>query len=94
MSNITKVYKDKGGDRQVVEPGGEILLKGKMIIEAGATINDGDNVYVVVPVQDAIANLDLTAGDNYTKKDVQDIADKVDEILDALRAAKIVKAGG
>ena len=93
MTHITKVYKDKGGDRQVVEHGGEILLKGKLVLDTGAEINDGDDVYVVISAQPAIDDLELTASDDYTKTELQAVADKVDAILAALRAAGIIKAG-
>ncbi len=42
MTHITKVYKDKGGDRQVIESGGELLLKTGAVI----TNETGDDVYV------------------------------------------------
>lgn len=158
MTYITKVYKDEGGDRQVVDAGGELLLKGKLTVAAGAEVNDGDDVYVVVepddetleidsesgelqikdagvdedklaatvagagltggagdPLavsvddtsleidgdsgelqiksQDAIADLDLTAAAEYTDSELQAVADKVDAILAALRAAKVIGAG-
>jgi|LSQX01.1.fsa_nt_gb DUF4097 and DUF4098 domain-containing protein YvlB len=158
MSYITKVYKDEGGDRQVVDAGGELLIKGKLSLAAGATINDGDGVHTVadpddvsleidgesgelqikdagvdedklaatvagagltggegdplavnvddeslevdgdsgelqIKSQDAIADLDLTATAEYTDTELQAVADKVDAILAALRAAGIIKAG-
>ncbi len=63
MSYITKVYKDEGGDRQVVDEGGELLIKGKLTIDAGAEINGGDDVYVVVDPDDETLEIDGESGE-------------------------------
>lgn len=110
MTYITKVYKDEGGDRQVVDAGGELRIKGKLTLAAGAEVNEGDDVYVVaepddvsleigdddklrIKSQDAIADLELTAAEEFDSTELEAVAAKVDAILATLRAAKIIAAG-
>lgn len=42
------------------------------------------------PKQNAISDLNLTASDSYVQAELQAVADKVDAILAALRAANII----
>ena len=87
MGYNAKVYRKQGGDELVVASGGKIT------VEAGGTIEAGENSIIPVEMQAAIADLDLTVSDPPTQAQVQDIADKVDAILAALRLAEVIEAG-
>lgn len=69
-----RVYRTDGGDTLVVASGG------KIVVEAGGQLAQ----------QEAIADLNMTVESPPTQQQVQAIADKVDAILGALRAAGIV----
>ncbi len=87
MGYNAKVYRKQGGDEVVVADGGKIT------VEAGGTIEAGEASIIPVEMQAAIADLDLTVSDPPTQAQVQDIADKVDAILAALRLAEVIEAG-
>lgn len=59
-----KIYKEDGGDRQVVAEDGELLIKegGKLTLESGAVVNDGEDAYVVVPPDDVTLEIDNDNG--------------------------------
>lgn len=66
----------------------ELVIGGKFTVLAGATF-DG---IAKVETQDAIADLDQTISDPPTQAQVQAISDKVDVILAAIRAGKVIAA--
>jgi len=87
MGYNAKVYRKQGGDELVVASGGKIT------VEAGGTIEAGENSIIPVEMQDPIDDLDLAASEDYDGGELEAVADKVDAILAALRAAGIIKAG-
>ena len=66
----------------------ELVIGGKFTVLAGATF-DG---IAKVETQPAIADLDQTISDPPTQAEVQAISDKVDAILAAIRAGKVIAA--
>ena len=87
MGYNAKVYRKQGGDELVVASGGKIT------VEAGGTIEAGEDSIIPVEMQDPIADLELTASVGYNASELEAVAAKVDAILAALRAAKVIGAG-
>ncbi len=88
MSYITKVYKDEGGDRKVVDEGGELLIKGKLTLAAGAEVNDGDDVYVVVDPDDETLEIDDD------KLQIKDEGVDEDKLADSVAGAGLTGGAG
>lgn len=76
MGYNTKIYRKQGGDELVVEEGGKITVEGE--------IDMGDGVIVGIETQAAIDDLE-------SEDELADVIDKVNEILAALRGAKIIE---
>lgn len=102
MGHEPKIYRDEGGDRMVVGSGGKIVVESGGAIESEGTtyvVTEPDDASLEVDAtskklqiksQDAIADLDLTASGEYDGDELEAVADKVDAILAALRAVKVI----
>src|SRR5690606_41694833 len=67
--------------------GGEIELDGKITVGDSGEIDMGTGVVVGIETQSAIADLDA-------EDELEDVITKVNEILAALRGAKIIEESG
>lgn len=88
MTYQPKVYRDEGGDRQVIASGGEIKVE-----SGGIITNDGTQATAIVNLTDSTTG---TAGDTVddttasVKDDIASLAAKINGILAALRGAGII----
>lgn len=73
-----KVYRPQGGDKLVVDGGGQIEIK------------EGGKITAAGTQAEAIADLELTASETYDAEELEAVAGKVDAILAALRAIGII----
>lgn len=73
-----KVYRPQGGDKLVVDDGGQIEIK------------EGGKITAAGTQAEAIADLELTASETYDAEELEAVAGKVDAILAALRAIGII----
>lgn len=102
MGYEPKIYRDEGGDRLVVGSGGKIVVESGGAIESEGTtyvVTEPDDASLEVDAtskklqiksQTAVADLALTAATEYDATELEAVAAKVDAILAALRAVKVI----
>jgi hypothetical protein len=102
MGHEPKIYRDEGGDRMVVGSGGKIVVESGGAIESEGTtyvVTEPDDASLEVDAtskklqiksQTAIADLALTAAAEYDGTELEAVAAKVDALLAALRAVKVI----